>query len=126
MTLQIDRTLKWRRGAVRASGKPRSPVYEFEGMRAYAVMVDYFPTEDRLRVGYSVGLPIVPRPWLVVEEDPLDGLWLDDRLPVEYLIQDIPVAQRFLGFLVRTPEEKAAAAAVERLVGMLKDLDSLI
>ena len=125
MTLQIDRTVSWRKGAVRSAGRPRSKIYELHDVRAYAVTLDYFPAEDRLHVGYSIGRPLIPEPWLVAEEDPLEGLWLDPRVPVDYLLADVPIARKFLRPLF-TPEREVADAAVGRFLGMLKELDSLI
>ena len=125
MTLQIDRTVSWRKGAVRSAGRPRSKIYELHDVRAYAVTLDYFPAEDRLRVGYSIGRPLIPEPWLVAEEDPLEGLWLDPRVPVDYLLADVPIARKFLRPLF-TPEREVADAAVGRFLEMLKELDSLI
>ena len=125
MTLQIDRTAPWRKGTVRSAGRPRSKIYELHDVRAYAVTLDYFPAEDRLHVGYSIGRPLIPEPWLVAEEDPLEGLWLDPRVPVDYLLADVPIARKFLRPLF-TPEREVADAAVGRFLEMLKELDSLI
>ena len=125
MTLQIDRTVPWRKGTVRSAGRPRSKIYELHDVRAYAVTLDYFPAEDRLHVGYSIGRPLIPEPWLVAEEDPLEGLWLDPRVPVDYLLADVPIARKFLRPLF-TPEREVADAAVGRFLEMLKELDSLI
>lgn len=126
MTLAIDRTVKWRKGLVRAAGKPRSEVYALHDVRAYAVTLDYFPAEDRLRVGYSIGNPLIPEPWLVAEEDPLEGLWLDPRVPAGYLLQDVPIARKFLNPMRREGAERTAEEAVDRFIQMLRELDSLI
>lgn len=120
------RAVTFRRGAVRAAGKPRSKIYAHSACRAYAVTLDYFPQEDRLSVGYSVGRPLIPGPWLVAEEDPLEGLWLDPSVPVGYLLQDVPVALQFLNPIRREGPERAAEQAVHRFLEMLKELDSLI
>lgn len=126
MIIEAPRRLRHHRGAVRSAGKPRSPIYRFRDLRAYAVTLDYYPPEDRLLVGYSVGRPLIPEPWLVLEEDPLDGLWLDPQVPVDYLLADIPIAQKYLNPARREGVEKAAVAAVDRLLEMLKELNSLI
>lgn len=126
MTVEVHRRLRSRRGAVRSAGRPRSKIYDFEDVRAYAVTMDYYPTEDRLLIGYSIGRPLIPEPWLVVEEDPLDGLWLDPQVPVDYLLADIPIAQKFLNPMRREGVEKTAIEATDRLLGMLKELNSLI
>ena len=126
MTLQIDRTVSWRKGAVRSAGKPRSKIYELHDVRAYAVTLDYFPAEDRLHVGYSIGRPLIPEPWLVAEKDPIEGLWLDPRVPVDYLLLDVPIARKFLNPLRREGAEKTAEAAADRFIQMLRELDSLI
>lgn len=126
MTLAIDRTVKWRKGLVRAAGKPRSEIYKLHDVRAYAVTLDYFPPEDRLRVGYSIGRPLIPEAWLVAEEDPLEGLWIDPRVPVDYLLRDVPIAQQFLNPTRRNGAEKTAIEAVDRFIQMLRELDSLI
>lgn len=126
MTPAIDRTVKWRRGLVRSAGRPRSEIYKLHDVRAYAVTLDYFPAEDRLRVGYSIGNPLIPEPWIVAEEDPLEGLWIDPRVPVDCLLLDVPIAQKFLNPARRNGVEKTAVEAVDRFLGMLKELDDLI
>ena len=126
MTIEVHRRLRSRRGAIRSAGRPRSKIYDLDDVRAYAVTMDYYPTEDRILIGYSIGRPLIPEPWLVVEEDPLEGLWLDPQVPVGYLIEDIPVAIQFLNPMRKNGVEKTAVAAGERLLSMLKDLDSLI
>ena len=75
--IRADRTVPWKRGTVRSAGRPRSAIYQFRDVRAYAVTLDYFPDEDRIFIGYSIGRPLIPEPWMVAEEDPLEGLWLD-------------------------------------------------
>lgn len=126
MTVEVHRRLRSRRGAIRSAGKPRSPIYRFEDVKAYAVTMDYYPSEDRLLIGYSIGRPLIPEPWLVVEEDPLDGLWLDPQVPVDYLLADIPIAQKFLNPMRREGAEKTAIEAVDRLLKMLRELDDLL
>ena len=126
MTIEVHRRLRSRRGAIRSAGRPRSKIYDLDDVRAYAVTMDYYPTEDRILIGYSIGRPLIPEPWLVVEEDPLEGLWLDPQVPVGYLIEDIPVAIQFLNPMRKNGVEKTAGEAVDRLLEMLKDLDSLI
>ena len=124
--IRADRTVPWKRGTVRSAGRPRSAIYQFRDVRAYAVTLDYFPDEDRIFIGYSIGRPLIPEPWMVAEEDPLEGLWLDPQVPVGYLIEDIPVAIQFLNPMRKNGVEKTAVAAGERLLAMLKDLDTLI
>ena len=126
MTVEAHRRLRSRRGAIRSAGKPRSPIYEYLDLRAYAVTMDYYPAEDRILIGYSIGRPLIPEPWLVVEEDPLEGLWRDPQVPIEYLLADIPIAQKFLNPMRREGAERTAIEATDRLLGMLRELDDLL
>lgn len=112
---------------VRSAGRPRSncrqvlPVAE-----VYSVTLSYAPLEDRLLVGYSVGDPVIPEAWVVAEEDPINGLSLDPRAPVGCLLQDVPVARKFLNPLRRGGAEARAVEAVDRFLGMLRELDDLL
>lgn len=105
--------------AISSAARPRS------SLGAYAIRVDYYPSEDRLTLSYSIGRPVVPGPWRVVEEDPIGGLWVDPTVDVSEVIRDIPPAR---GLLNVPPREDAlvATAALDRVAGMLRDLDGLL
>lgn len=111
---------------VRSAGKPRSGIFDRHDLRPYAICLDYFPSEDRLVVSYSVGRPLIPGPWKVAEEDPLEGLWTDPDASVADLLVDVPIARKFLNPIRRAGDEAASVEATDRLLALLRELDELL